>query len=459
MAEQIQNSTISPSATLAADLTAPASTASVVSAANLPASGTFSLLLKGTAEDGSDDGIIAVGAIAGTALSSITWVRNGQGTFPSGTEIEYDLDARALIAYVSEQIAAHEADTTSVHGITDSAKQVPVKIFQPGLRTVVQAATTANITLSGTQTIDGYALSVGEACLVKDQTTASENGVYTVAAGAWTRHADADTADEIYSGIVLVFNGTVNGNKMFVSTNLTPPAIGADAITYAEMNSALSGVDTTPANRFALDLLSFIEGNQNIQGVWTMNEISVQTLAAGVAAIAAVDDGTVGVFFSGIVDVDGVSGIAVLDDASGQALYLSGTGKIATDGDGDLELKSGFGATTNQGRIYINGGQRHKVVTKTSNYTVDTGDHTVAYTTLAAARTVTLPALSAVADGQEFEILDATTGTHADTNNLTIQRAGTDLFVGGGTTTVINTANGYRRIKKVNSRWVVVGSG
>lgn len=121
MAEQIQNSTITPSAVLAAQIVSPATTGSVVSAANLPSSGTFSLVLKGTAADGSDDGIIAVGAITGTALSSITWVRNGQGTFPADTEVEYDLDARALIAYVAEQIATHSADTTGVHGIADTS--------------------------------------------------------------------------------------------------------------------------------------------------------------------------------------------------------------------------------------------------------------------------------------------------------------------------------------------------
>src|SRR5438552_2550606 len=42
----------------------------------------------------------------------------------------------------------------------------------------VKAATTTNITLSGTQTIDGVALSAGDTCLVKNQTTPSGNGVY-----------------------------------------------------------------------------------------------------------------------------------------------------------------------------------------------------------------------------------------------------------------------------------------
>src|SRR5206468_9730283 len=53
--------------------------------------------------------------------------------------------------------------------------------------TVLAASTGANLTLSGTQTVDGIALAIGNTILVKDQTTPSANGIYTVASGAWTR--------------------------------------------------------------------------------------------------------------------------------------------------------------------------------------------------------------------------------------------------------------------------------
>ena len=64
----------------------------------------------------------------------------------------------------------------------------------------VVVATTANITLSGTQTIDGIAVTAGQRVLVKDQTTASQNGIYVVSASAWSRSTDADTAVELNSG-------------------------------------------------------------------------------------------------------------------------------------------------------------------------------------------------------------------------------------------------------------------
>lgn len=81
----------------------------------------------------------------------------------------------------------------------------------------VRAATTANITLSGTQTIDGVAVIAGNRVLVKNQTTASANGIYVVAAGAWARAADADAIAEISSAVVAVDEGTVNGGRNFTN--------------------------------------------------------------------------------------------------------------------------------------------------------------------------------------------------------------------------------------------------
>jgi phage-related tail fiber protein len=61
----------------------------------------------------------------------------------------------------------------------------------------VTAASTANITsLSGLQTIDTITLAAGDTVLVKNQTTAADNGIYVVASGAWSRSAGADVWTE-----------------------------------------------------------------------------------------------------------------------------------------------------------------------------------------------------------------------------------------------------------------------
>src|SRR5689334_6764973 len=74
----------------------------------------------------------------------------------------------------------------------------------------VRAASTANLTLSGTQTVDGVALSAGDRILVKNQSTASQNGIYVVAAGAWSRATDMDIWAEVPGSFVSVQEGTAN---------------------------------------------------------------------------------------------------------------------------------------------------------------------------------------------------------------------------------------------------------
>jgi hypothetical protein len=102
----------------------------------------------------------------------------------------------------------------------------------------VKVATTANITLSGTQTIDGVSLSAGERVLVKNQTTQSENGIYEVNASSWSRAADADSWDEHVSAYTWAEEGTVNGDKGFYCTVDEGGTLGTTAITWVQFSGA-----------------------------------------------------------------------------------------------------------------------------------------------------------------------------------------------------------------------------
>jgi hypothetical protein len=105
----------------------------------------------------------------------------------------------------------------------------------------VRVATTANITLSGTQTIDGVAVVAGDRVLVKDQTTQTQNGIYVVAAGAWSRATDADNnpAGELAGGdFSLVLEGTVNSGYGYVCSNTSTITIGTTNVTYTPFNAA-----------------------------------------------------------------------------------------------------------------------------------------------------------------------------------------------------------------------------
>lgn len=119
----------------------------------------------------------------------------------------------------------------------------------------VRAASTGNLTLSAAQTVDGVALVAGDRVLVKDQTTQTQNGIYVVAAGAWTRALDADSAGELAAMTVTVDEGTVNAGRVYTmagsvgaitvgTTNLTYAQVGGAGGTYTAGNGlTLSGQD------------------------------------------------------------------------------------------------------------------------------------------------------------------------------------------------------------------------
>jgi hypothetical protein len=96
------------------------------------------------------------------------------------------------------------------------------------------AATTANITLSGTQTIDGVALIAGDRCLVKNQTLSQNNGIYLVAAGAWTRAADMDSWLEVPGAFTFIEQGTLYADTGWVCTSNAGGTLGTTPITWVQ---------------------------------------------------------------------------------------------------------------------------------------------------------------------------------------------------------------------------------
>ncbi|WAF58599.1 hypothetical protein NRL09_12385 [Aeromonas caviae] len=97
----------------------------------------------------------------------------------------------------------------------------------------VRAATTANITLSGVQTIDGVALTVGDRVLVKDQTAAAQNGIYLVAAQGWTRATDADNGAKLTSAArVAVEAGELNVGSQWYLATTGPITIGVTMLLF-----------------------------------------------------------------------------------------------------------------------------------------------------------------------------------------------------------------------------------
>lgn len=167
--------------------------------------------------------------VALAALSSNGYVvRTGTGTFANRTlTIFNDVSSTA-------QLSIGNADGVSGNTL------ISINTDTSTLKHSVEAATTANITLSGTQTVDGISLSVGNRVLVKNQSTGADNGIYDVAAGAWTRSSDYNTSlDAEHGMVVFIQGGTINGNKYY-KVNESKPTIGTTALTFSESFSVVN---------------------------------------------------------------------------------------------------------------------------------------------------------------------------------------------------------------------------
>ena len=160
---------------------------------------------------------------------------------------DFDTQVRtSSVAQLAAPVAALAMNSQRITGLADptAAQDAATKAYVDGVaqgldaKASVLAATTATITLSGTQTIDGVALVAGDRVLVKNQTSPTQNGIYTVAAGAWSRAADADTWNELISAFTFVEQGTVNADTGWVCAVNAGGTIGSTAISFVQFSAA-----------------------------------------------------------------------------------------------------------------------------------------------------------------------------------------------------------------------------
>jgi len=192
-------------------------------------------------------------------------------------------------------------------GSTDIANKAYVDTVAQGLDTKasVVAGTTANITLSGTQTIDGVVLIAGDRVLVKNQTTTANNGLYLCAASSWTRTTDMDNWAEVPGAYVFVEQGTTLADTGWVCTS-----DAGGAIVWAQFSGAGSGVSS----------INF--------GTTGLTPSSVTTGAVTVAGTLAVANGGTNITTYAVGDIIYASTTGVLsklaDIATGSALITGG---------------------------------------------------------------------------------------------------------------------------------------
>lgn len=191
-------------------------------------------------------------------------------------------------------------------------------------KTSVRAASTGNLVLSGTQTVDGVVLAAGDRVLVKDQAVPAQNGIYIVSAGAWSRATDSDHWGKFIGADVTVSEGTANGRSQWLSTARAGAGVlDTTSLTFAK----LSGATTSSLAALASNGIVVNNGGN----------IVARSLAAGSSRLS-------------VLNADGVAGNPTLDVVESNIAInnLNGTLSVSKGGTGATSL------TTN-GVLFGNG--------------------------------------------------------------------------------------------------------
>lgn len=249
-----------PTASTSDDSTKLATTAFVKAQAYL--TGNESISVSGDASGSGTTAISLTLASVGTAGTYTKVTTDAKGRVTAGTTLSAsdiptltaakisDFDTQVRTSRLDQMAAPTASVSMNSQNLTgladpvnaqDAATKNYVDLTVQGLdpKQSVKAATVANIaSLSGTMTIDGVALVAGDRVLVKDQTTTTANGIYVVAAGAWSRSLDADSWAELPGAYVFAEAGTANADMGFVCTVEAGGTLGTTPITFQQFSGA-----------------------------------------------------------------------------------------------------------------------------------------------------------------------------------------------------------------------------
>ena len=184
----------------------------------------------------------AIAGITELAVDNINVNGNTIATTNTNGNLVLDPNGTGTIDVSSARITSLATPT----GSTDAATKAYVDAQLQGLdvKNSVRVATTANGTLSSAfannSTVDGVTLATNDRILIKDQSTGSENGIYTVnASGAPTRATDFDADSEVTGGaFFFAEEGTTNADNGFVLTNDGAITVGTTALTFTQFSGA-----------------------------------------------------------------------------------------------------------------------------------------------------------------------------------------------------------------------------
>ena len=249
------------------------------------------------------------GALTGNASTATSLAGGSAGTIPYQTAA----GTTAMLAAGTSGYFLKSNNTSAPSWVELSLTDLP----DAWIKKSVRVATTANITLSGTQTIDGIAVVAGDRVLVKDQTTASQNGIYVVAAGAWSRATDANTISKLAGALVNVDSGTANGGIRYDTNLKATDTLDTTAVSFYK---AYDTNDAATANTASKLVLRDASGNFSagtITAALSGNATTATTLATGRTIGMTGDVSWTSASFNGSANVTGTSTLATVNSNVG----------------------------------------------------------------------------------------------------------------------------------------------
>jgi len=226
-----------------------------------------------------------------------------------------------------------------------------------GIKAPCRCATTANITLSGLQTIDGITVVANDRVLVKDQTDTTQNGVYNASSSTWQRALDFDGVNDVVSGTLVVINsGTTNANTVWKLNATNPISFDTTELTFTY---ALNVNDYD--NLLDLANLASVANLSTLANLVSVDNLLTAAVGKG-ADIASASTVNLTTATGEYVNITGTTTITAITLASGTQRLVCFNGILTLTHGASLVLPSAANITTAAGDFALFVGDASSVV-------------------------------------------------------------------------------------------------